>query len=114
MSSSTRHQFKAAHLAHFVFVLYYSVADPGFPVGGTPTSLGGGVPTPDMATFHKICMSKRKNRDSGSATVTNITKCYKCCKVTSTTNIRLAALNLRVFYCIGHFIVHQYPLPKCH
>ena len=32
-----------------------SVADPGFPVGG------GGVWTPEAATFCQICMSKRKN-----------------------------------------------------
>ena len=45
--------------------LYHTipVADPGFPIGGTPTSWGGGTPTPDTATFRKICMSKRKNWD---------------------------------------------------
>ena len=38
----------------------FFVADPGFPVGGHQPH---GGPTPDMATFHKICMSKGKNRD---------------------------------------------------
>ena len=36
-----------------------TVADPGFPVGGM--DLVEGVWTPDVATFHKICMSERKN-----------------------------------------------------
>ena len=36
------------------------VADPGFPVGGRGPR-GGGAWTPEAATFHKICMSKRKN-----------------------------------------------------
>ena len=40
-----------------------TVADPGFPLGGAPTSWGGGVPTPEAATFRKICVSKRKNLD---------------------------------------------------
>ena len=35
------------------------VADPGFPVGGAPT--------PEAATFRKICMSKRKNLDPWGA-----------------------------------------------
>ena len=30
--------------------------DPGFPVGGVPTS-----PAPNAATFQEICMSRRKN-----------------------------------------------------
>ena len=38
------------------------MADPGFPVGGRGPRRGGAW-TPDVATFHKICMSKRKNRD---------------------------------------------------
>ena len=38
-----------------------SVADPGFPVGGA--HLVEGAPTPDVDTFHKICMSKGKIRD---------------------------------------------------
>ena len=38
-----------------------SVADPGFPMGGA--HLVGGAPTPETATFRKICMSKRKNLD---------------------------------------------------
>ena len=37
--------------------MYMSVADPGFPVGGG-TDLIGGAPTPEAATFRKICMSK--------------------------------------------------------
>ena len=41
----------------------YSVADPGFPVGGAPTLWGGGASTPEAAKFLKICMSKRKNLD---------------------------------------------------
>ena len=39
----------------------HAVADPGFPVGGA--DLVGGAPTPEAATFRKICMSKRKNLD---------------------------------------------------
>ena len=38
------------------------MADPGFPVGERPPR-GGGAPTPEAATFRKICMSKRKNLD---------------------------------------------------
>ena len=38
-----------------------SVADPGFPVGGHQPRRG--VPTPEAATFQKICMSKQKNLD---------------------------------------------------
>ena len=38
------------------------VADPRFPVGGG-ANLVSGVPTPNAAMFHKICMSKRKNWD---------------------------------------------------
>ena len=37
------------------------VADPGFPLGGGTNLVG--VPTPNTATFRKICMSKRKNWD---------------------------------------------------
>ena len=37
------------------------VVDPGFPVLGVPASWG--VPTPNVATFHKICVSKQKNQD---------------------------------------------------
>ena len=40
-----------------------AVADPGFPVGGGGADLVGGVPTPEAATFRKICMSKQKNLD---------------------------------------------------
>ena len=36
-----------------------AVADPGFPVGGRGPRRG--ARTPEAATFHKICMSKRKN-----------------------------------------------------
>ena len=44
-----------------------TVADLGFPVGGRgPRRVGvdlvGGAWTPEAATFHKICTSKRKNR----------------------------------------------------
>ena len=39
----------------------YTVADPGFPIGGCQPR--GGAPTPEAATFRKICMSKRKNLD---------------------------------------------------
>ena len=38
-----------------------TVADPGFPVGGA--DLVEGAPTPEAATFKKICMSKQKNLD---------------------------------------------------
>ena len=38
-----------------------AVADPGFPVGGYRPCRG--VPTPEVASFQKICMSKRKNLD---------------------------------------------------
>ena len=34
-----------------------SVADLAFPVGGA-SLMGGGAPTPYVATFRKICMSK--------------------------------------------------------
>ena len=34
-----------------------AVADPGFPVGGADL-VGGGTPTPEVATFQNICMSK--------------------------------------------------------
>ena len=37
------------------------MADPGFPIGGCQPHRG--VLTPEVATFHKICMSKRKNLD---------------------------------------------------
>ena len=40
---------------------HVSVADQGFPIGGA--NLVGGAPTPETATFQKICMSKRKNLD---------------------------------------------------
>ena len=40
-----------------------SVADPGFSIGGANLLGGGGTPTPNAATFRKICMSKRKNRE---------------------------------------------------
>ena len=47
-----------------------AVVDPGFPVGGRPPRGEGGVPTPEMVTFRKFCMSKRKNLDPpGSANV---------------------------------------------
>ena len=39
-----------------------AVADPGLPIGEASLT-GGRAPTPDVATFHKICMSKQKNRD---------------------------------------------------
>ena len=42
-------------------VVPITVADPGFPVGGRRPH--GGAPTPEAATFRKICMSKRKNLD---------------------------------------------------
>ena len=42
-------------LMHHDFFLASSVVDPGFPVGG--------FPTPNVATFQKFCMSKRKNYD---------------------------------------------------
>ena len=38
------------------------VADPGFPLRGG-VNLIQGFPTPDAASFPKICMSKLKNRD---------------------------------------------------
>ena len=40
---------------------YYAVADPGFTMGGRQPRRG--APTPEAATFRKICMSKRKNLD---------------------------------------------------
>ena len=45
---------------------YTTVTDPGFPIGGG-ANLVKGTPTPDMATFRKICMSKRKNWDPWGA-----------------------------------------------
>ena len=45
----------------FIFIIPFAVADPGFPMGGA--DLVGGAPTPEAATFRKICMSKRKNLD---------------------------------------------------
>ena len=36
---------------------HITVADPGFPVGGG-ANLVRGVPTPNVATFRKMCMSK--------------------------------------------------------
>ena len=39
-----------------------SVADPGFPVGGGVDLVQGAV-DPEVATFQKFCMSKRKNLD---------------------------------------------------
>ena len=49
------------HMLYKILVIVYlAVADPGFPVGGV--DLVGGALTPEAATFHKICMSKRKNR----------------------------------------------------
>ena len=57
-------------------MLYYSVADPGFPVGGGANLVRGGAPTPNSAMFRKICVSKRKTWDPwglGSATVINTT-----------------------------------------
>ena len=41
------------------------VTDPGFPVGGAPTSWG--APTPEAAMLQKICMSKQKNLDPWGA-----------------------------------------------
>ena len=41
---------------HANLKLAEAVADPEFPVGG-------GAPTPEAATFRKICMSKQKNLD---------------------------------------------------
>ena len=38
-----------------------SVVDQGFPVGGRQPRKG--MPTPDAATFCKICMLKQKNLD---------------------------------------------------
>ena len=37
------------------------MADPGFPVGGM--DLVGRAWTPEVVTFRKFCMSKRKNLD---------------------------------------------------
>ena len=42
-----------------------AVADPGFPMGGCQPH--GGVPTPEVAMFQKICMSKQKNLDPWGA-----------------------------------------------
>ena len=39
----------------------HAVADPGFPIRGRRPRRG--APTPEAATFRKICMSKRKNLD---------------------------------------------------
>ena len=44
-----------------MFIFHFSVADPGFPVGGLGPRRGAW--TPEAVTFRKICMSKRKNRD---------------------------------------------------
>ena len=37
------------------------MADPEFPVGGRRPRKG--APTPEVVTFRKLCMSKRKNPD---------------------------------------------------
>ena len=34
-----------------MFTILFTVADPGFPVGGGTDPLGGGVPTSDAYTF---------------------------------------------------------------
>ena len=39
-----------------------AVADPGFSVGGRGPRRGGAW-TPEVVTFRKFCMSKRKNLD---------------------------------------------------
>ena len=39
------------------------MADPGFPVGGRGPRRGAW--TPEVGTFRKFCMSKRKDRDPG-------------------------------------------------
>ena len=43
----------------FLGIFTFSVADPGFPVGGA-NLVGGGAPTPEAATFEKfVCENKR-------------------------------------------------------
>ena len=49
-----------------VIVSTFSATDPGFPVGGA--NLVGEAPTPEVATFRKICMSKQKNLDPWGCT----------------------------------------------
>ena len=39
---------------------HFSVADPGFPVGGCGPCSGGAL-TPEAVTFHKFGMAKQKN-----------------------------------------------------
>ena len=39
------------------------MADPAFPVGGDVDLVGGGAWTPEVVTFRKFYMSKRKNLD---------------------------------------------------
>ena len=50
------------HMLNCIFIDYITVADPGFPVGGTWTSQEGEW-TPEAVTFRKFCMSKQKNWD---------------------------------------------------
>ena len=50
------HDVSSFYLQDYHFVNIIPVADPGFTVGG-------GAPTPEAATFCKICMSKQKNLD---------------------------------------------------
>ena len=46
---------------------------------GGSTSQGGWVPTPDAATFYKICISKRKNQDPWGRP--SIRQCCCCLKI---------------------------------
>ena len=48
-------------LMYLILCIYYTVADPGFPIGGAPSHWGlGGAPTSDVGTFWQKRMQKRK------------------------------------------------------
>ena len=79
------------------------MADPEFRVGRRPPRRG--LPTPEVVTFRKICMSTRKNLDLKGGSTLDLHICQNC----NDKKFEFSCLNLSVTYELSREGWHSVP-----